>query len=74
MLTIRLPAGTEKRLEQHAKRMGRTTLSLAREAILAHLDDIEDLYLAERTFKRIHDGEEPTVPLKTVMKRYGMHC
>jgi RHH-type transcriptional regulator, rel operon repressor / antitoxin RelB len=43
-----------------------------REAILEHLADLEDLYLAERAFKRVQDGEERPVPLETVMKRYGI--
>jgi RHH-type rel operon transcriptional repressor/antitoxin RelB len=72
MLAIRLPNTIEKRLEKLAKRTGRTKTYYVREAILEHLADLEDLYLAESAFKRVQDGEELPVPLKTVMKRYGI--
>jgi RHH-type rel operon transcriptional repressor/antitoxin RelB len=42
-----------------------------REAILEHLEDIEDLYLAERALERVRNDEEKTIPLKEVMKRRG---
>jgi len=48
MLAIRLPAEVETRLEALAKATGRTKTFYAREAILEHLDDLEDLYLAEQ--------------------------
>lgn len=44
----------------------------AREAILEHLDDLEDLYLAENSLERIRRGEEGTIPLKDAMKRHGL--
>ena len=47
MLAIRLPEEVERRLEKLAKRTGRTKTYYARQAILEHLDDLEDLYLAE---------------------------
>jgi len=42
------------------------------EAILQHLEDLEDLYLAERALERIRSGEERTIPLEDVMKRHGL--
>ena len=72
MLAIRLPAAIEKRLEKLAKRTGRTKTYYAREAILQHLDDLEDTYLAERVLDRIRKGEEHTIPLEDVMKRHAM--
>jgi RHH-type rel operon transcriptional repressor/antitoxin RelB len=56
MLPIRLPLSVEKRLEELARRTGRTKSYYAREAILQHLEDLEDIYLAERTLRRIRDG------------------
>jgi RHH-type rel operon transcriptional repressor/antitoxin RelB len=47
MLAIRLPKSIEKRLEKLARRTGRTKTYYVREAILEHLEDSEDLYLAE---------------------------
>ena len=46
MLAIRLPDEIEKRLASLALKTGRTKSFYAREAIIAHLEDIEDYYLA----------------------------
>jgi RHH-type rel operon transcriptional repressor/antitoxin RelB len=51
MLAIRLPEEIEKRLEELAKSTGRTKTYYAREAILTHLEDMEDYYLAEKRLK-----------------------
>ena len=47
MLAIRLPDEIERRLAELARKTGRTKTFYAREAILAHLEDLEDRYLAE---------------------------
>jgi RHH-type transcriptional regulator, rel operon repressor / antitoxin RelB len=72
MLAIRLPQSVEKRLEKLARRTGRTKSFYAREAILQHLEDLEDIYIAERALERIRNGEDDTIPLEDVMKRHGM--
>ncbi len=46
MLAIRLPEEIEKRLADLAAKTGRTKTFYAKEAILEHLDEIEDKYLA----------------------------
>jgi RHH-type rel operon transcriptional repressor/antitoxin RelB len=48
MVVVKLPARIEKRLEILAKRTGRTKSFYAREAIVRHLDDLEDYELAQR--------------------------
>lgn len=72
MLAIRLPESIEKRLEKLARRTGRTKTYYVREAILQHLEDLEDRYLAERALERVRRGEERTSPLKDVIKRHGV--
>lgn len=72
MLAIRLPADVETRLEMLAKATGRTKTYYAREAIMEHLDDLEDVYLAERRLASIRAGKTTTTPLADVMKRYGL--
>jgi len=52
MLAIRLDPDTESRLERLAKKTGRTKTFYAREAILEHLEDLEDVYLASRRLER----------------------
>ena len=46
MLAIRLPAEVESRLEALAQATGRTKTFYAREAILEHLEDLEDAHVA----------------------------
>ena len=72
MLAIRLPADMEKRLEKLARRTGRTKSYYAREAILRHMEDLEDIHLAELAYARYLKGQEETVPLQNIMKRLGM--
>jgi RHH-type rel operon transcriptional repressor/antitoxin RelB len=45
-LAIRLPKEIETRLDLLAKETGRTKTFYVREAILTHLEDIEDTYFA----------------------------
>lgn len=72
MLAIRLPSEIEDRLEALAKATGRSKTFYARQAILEHLDDLEDIYLAEQRLIDIRSGKTQTIPLEDVMKRYGL--
>jgi RHH-type rel operon transcriptional repressor/antitoxin RelB len=72
MLAIRLPEEIEVRLDNLAKRTGRSKTFYAREAILQHLDDLEDLYLAEQVVRRIRSGEERTSSLDEVEARLDL--
>jgi len=73
VLAIRLPEKIEKRLDRLAKKTGRTKTYYAREAILQHLDDLEDIYLAEKRLAEIRAGRVRTIPLEKVMRRYGLN-
>lgn len=53
MLAIRLPDEIEKRLEFLAAKTGRTKSFYAREAIMEHIEDLEDYFLA------VHRIENP---------------
>jgi RHH-type rel operon transcriptional repressor/antitoxin RelB len=72
MLAIRLPSEIEERLEALAKATGRTKSFYVREAILEHLDDLEDIYLAEKRLEDIRAGRTQTIALEEVMKRHGL--
>jgi len=72
MLAIRLPQSIEKRLERLAQRTGRTKTYYAREAILQHIEDLEDTYAAERVLVRVRSGKEQTHTLDEVAKRLGL--
>ena len=52
MLAIQLPLKIEKRLAALAEKSGRTKTFYAREAILTHLEDLEDIYLASKRLRR----------------------
>jgi RHH-type rel operon transcriptional repressor/antitoxin RelB len=71
-ISIQLPSDVETRLEQLANLTGRSKTFYVKEAILEHLDDLEDLYLAEHELEEIRAGRTKTTPLAEVMKRYGM--
>jgi len=51
MIAVRLPADIETRLDNLAKLTGRTKTFYVREAILDHLEDLEDAYIAEERLK-----------------------
>jgi RHH-type rel operon transcriptional repressor/antitoxin RelB len=52
MLALRLNPEIEERLNRLAKRTGRTKSYYAREAILEHIEDLEDAYLALQRLER----------------------
>jgi len=72
MLALRLPPEIEDRLEALAKLTGRSKSYYAREAILEHLDNLEDIYLAEQRLTDLRAGRSDAVPLAEVMKRHGL--
>lgn len=55
MLALRLPPELERRLDDLARKTGRTKSFYAREAIEEHIADLEDAYLAEH---RMRDNPE----------------
>ena len=71
-VSLRLPEQTSKRLEKLAKLTGRSKTYYMIEAINEHIDDLEDLYLAEQRLIAHRDGKSTVVSLEDVMKRYGM--
>ncbi len=46
MIAIRLPDEIEKRLDLLAKKTGRTKTYYVREAVIDHLEELEDIYLS----------------------------
>ncbi|MCS6996514.1 MAG: DUF6290 family protein [Casimicrobiaceae bacterium] len=72
MLAVRLPPEVESRLEALAKATGRTKSFYVREAILEHLDDLEDLYLAEQRLIEIRAGRSRTYTLEEVERDLGL--
>jgi RHH-type rel operon transcriptional repressor/antitoxin RelB len=59
-LAIRLPKEIDDRLNRLAKQTGRTKTYYVREAIVSHLEDIEDAYLAIQRLEK--PGKYLTTP------------
>ncbi len=72
MLALRLPEDIESRLDKFAKATGRTKSFYAREAILEHLSDLEDLYLAEKRLAKVRTGKSKTYTLNAVEQALGL--
>ena len=72
MLAVRLPEEIEHRLVNLAKKTGRTKSFYAREAILEYLDDLEDIYLAEKRLEDLRAGRSRTYTLEEVEKELGL--
>lgn len=70
MLAVRLNDETERRLEALADRTGRTKTFYARAAIEAHLDDLEDFYLAEERLRDFRSAD--AIPLATLKAELGL--
>ncbi|WP_083694523.1 TraY domain-containing protein [Chlorobium sp. KB01] len=69
---IRIPKSIGERLDTLAKRTGRTKTFYIREAILEHLDDLEDIYMAEQVLDRVRTGDETVSGLDEVEHRLGL--
>ncbi|MGO7789857.1 TraY domain-containing protein [Rhizobium ruizarguesonis] len=72
MLVLQLPPDIETRLIELSRRTSRSKSFYVRQAILAHLDDLEDVYLAERRLEELRRDEGDTVPLAELTARYGV--
>ena len=71
-VSLRLPDDLNIRLSDLADKTGRSKTFYMLEAIKQHLDDLEDVYLAERELEAVRSGKSKAVPLEEVMKQYGL--
>ncbi len=72
MLAIRLPADIEDRLDKLARRTGRTKTFYARQAIVEHLADLEDLHLAERRYAALATSKSHAISLDDAERLLGL--
>ena len=68
MLAIRLPESIEVRLGQLAQKTGMTKTALMQQAILEHINDLEDYYLAEARARK----NRKAISLKDVERELGL--
>ena len=71
-VSIRLDEKTNKRLEVLAAKTGRTKTYYVRTAVLAQIEDLEDLHEAERAFIELRSGRDQVYSLKDVERRLGL--
>lgn len=72
MLAIRLPNEINERLNDLAEKTGRTKSFYAREAILKHLEDLEDIYLAEKELEDVRAGKSKVYTAEEIGKKLGL--
>ena len=68
MLALRLPKELEDRLEKLAAATHRTKSFYARQAIERYLEDIEDLYLAEKAYGEYLEGKSKTKSIEDIVR------
>ncbi|MGA8515988.1 MAG: DUF6290 family protein [Burkholderiaceae bacterium] len=73
-VSLRLPDDISTRLQNLAQRTGRSKTFYMIEAIREHIDDLEDLYLAEQRLIANRAGKSQSIALEEVMKRYGLEA
>jgi RHH-type rel operon transcriptional repressor/antitoxin RelB len=71
MLAVRLSDELEARLDELAKRTGRPKSFYAREALVAYMDDLEDVYLAEARLEDVRAGRDATHPLAELLAEFA---
>lgn len=71
-VSLRLPDEVAARLQVLAEQTGRSKTYYMIEAIEEHLDDLEDLYLAEQRLADINSGKSKTIPLEQLVKDLGL--
>jgi len=70
--SVRLAPDIEQRLDQLAATTGRTKAYYLREIIERGIDEMEDVYLAQKVLEDVRAGRETTSSLDDVEKRLGL--
>ena len=71
-VSLRLPSEVSDRLQRLADMTGRSKTYYMLEAITSHLEDLEDMYIAEQRLTDLRAGNSDTVTLEDLMRRYGL--
>lgn len=71
-MSLRLPADVEGRLAALAALTGRSKSFYALEAIVEHIDDLEDAHLAAEIRARVRAGAEARIPLTDLLAEHGL--
>ena len=71
-MSIRLPADVDDRLAALSTLTGRSKTFYATEAIVEHIDDLEDAHLSAEILARVRSGKEAHIPLTDLLAEYGL--
>ena len=71
-VSLRLPDDLSQRLTLLAKRTGRSKTFYMIEAIAEHLEDLEDVYIAEQRLAEVDAGRSKTFSLDEVERELGL--
>ncbi|WP_342220873.1 type II toxin-antitoxin system RelB family antitoxin [Candidatus Fukatsuia endosymbiont of Tuberolachnus salignus] len=72
MLAIQLPIEIEDRLDHLAEMTGKTKRFYVEEAVLTHLEDLEDYYQAAEVSARVKQGKEQVYSVQDVRNALGL--
>jgi RHH-type rel operon transcriptional repressor/antitoxin RelB len=72
MLALELHPELEARLEELAALTARSKSDIVQEALIEHIDDIEDLAVARQRLIESRARGEKFIPLEQLIERYGM--
>lgn len=70
--SLRLPDDIGRRLTELAERTGRSKTFYILEAIREHLDDLEDIYIAEQRLADLRAGRSRTFSMEEVRAELGL--
>lgn len=71
-VSLRLPVDLNQRLSHLSEQTGRSKTFYMLEAIKQHIDDLEDLYLAEQRLLDVRAGRSMTYSLDDVERSLGL--
>ncbi|MDZ7736178.1 MAG: TraY domain-containing protein [Gammaproteobacteria bacterium] len=72
MINFRADDELYKRLERLARLTGRSKTFYVRAAVSAHLEELEDIYLADQVMDRLESGDEAVNTLEEVERELGL--
>jgi len=71
-ISVRLPNDMEQRLSELATQTGRKKSFYIKEALMNYLEDLEDIYYAEKTLADIKAGRERVISMQEMEKSLGL--
>lgn len=69
---VRIPEDTYRRLQEMADKTGRTATFYIREAVETHIDDLEDIYMAEQVLARRESEGAKSYSLAQLSEELGL--